>query len=201
MGRPREFDERQALEQAMQVFWTKGYDATSLCDLMQAMGLSKSSLYDTFGSKNDLFVRAIEHYCETVQARFLGELRARHKELGSARAAIAGVFEVAVETAVETGAGSEPQRGCFLGNCAVEIAGHDPAATARVRAGMKATENALYDVVKAGQDGGEIPAGRDARALARSLTSSLNGLRMMAKLEPKEAGLRDIARLAVSVMD
>ena len=66
---------------------------------------------------------------------------------------------------------------------------------------MKATENALYDVVKAGQDGGEIPAGRDARALARSLTSSLNGLRMMAKLEPKEASLRDIARLAVSVMD
>ena len=197
MGRPREFDERQALEQAMQVFWAKGYDATSLCDLMQAMGLSKSSLYDTFGSKNDLFLSAIEHYCETVQARFLGELRARQRDLGSARAAIAGVFEATVEMA----AGGENQRGCFLGNCAAEVAGHDPAASARVRAGMKATENALFDVVKAGQDDGEIPAGRDARALARSLTSSLNGLRTMAKLDPNEAGLRDIARLAVSVLD
>ena len=197
MGRPREFDERQALEQAMQVFWTKGYEGTSLCDLMQAMGLSKSSLYDTFGSKNDLFVRAIEHYCETVQARYLGELRARHAELGSARAAIAGIFEATLEMA----AGGETQRGCFLGNCAAEIAGQDPVATARVRAGMKAIENALYDVVKAGQDSGEIPAGRDARALARALTSSLNGLRTMAKLDPQEAGLRDIARLAVTVLD
>lgn len=181
----------------MQVFWSKGYEAASLCELTEAMGLSKSSLYDAFGCKGDLFVAAIERYRETVQAKFLAALCARHRETGSARAAIAGVFELAIEAALRP----DDRRGCFLGNCAVEISASDPAAAARVRAGMTATENAFYDAVKKAQEGGEIPAVRDARAVARSLTNSLTGLRVMAKLEPGEAALRDIARLAVSVLD
>ena len=56
MGRPREFDQTQALEDAMQVFWAKGYDATSLCDLLESMGISRSSLYEAFGSKHELFL-------------------------------------------------------------------------------------------------------------------------------------------------
>ncbi len=197
MGRPREFDQNQALDRAMQVFWAKGYEAASLCDLTEAMGLSKSSLYDTFGGKNDLFVATIERYRQTVQAKFLGELQARQRETGSARAAIAAIFDRAVEAAVRP----DGRQGCFLGNCAVEIAGSDPGAAARVRAAMRATEDGFYEAVKAGQDRGEIASDRDARALARSLTSSQNGLLVMAKLDPDEAALRDIARLAVSVLD
>ena len=197
MGRPREFDETQALERAMEVFWAKGYEAATLCDLTQAMGLSKSSLYDSFGGKNDLFIAAIDHYCATVQAKFLADLQARQRETGSARAAIASVFDRTIESARQP----ESLRGCFLGNCAVEIAGHDPAAAARVKAGMRALENAFHDTLKQGQARGEFPAGSGLRALARSLTSSLNGLRVMAKLQPGEATLRDIARLALSVLD
>ena len=62
MGRPREFNENEALESAMQVFWAKGYDGASLGELTSAMGLSKSSLYDTFGSKHELFIAAVERY-------------------------------------------------------------------------------------------------------------------------------------------
>ncbi len=197
MGRPREFDERQALEQAMQVFWAKGYEAASLCDLIQAMGLSKSSFYDTFGGKNDLFIATLDWYRDTVVASFTGKLRSRSEELGSARAAIAEAFDMAVESA----AGDEGRRGCFLGNCAVEVSGNDPVAAARIRAGIGATENAFHDAIRTGQGQGEIAAKHDPRALARSLTSSLNGLRMMAKVNPEEARLRDIAGLALSVLD
>ncbi|HEX9701827.1 MAG TPA: TetR/AcrR family transcriptional regulator, partial [Rhodospirillales bacterium] len=66
MPRPREFETSEALNQAMQVFWTKGYEATSLADLIGAMNLSKSSFYDTFGSKHEVFLAAIEHYKQTV---------------------------------------------------------------------------------------------------------------------------------------
>jgi TetR/AcrR family transcriptional regulator, transcriptional repressor for nem operon len=197
MGRPREFDERQALEQAMHVFWAKGYEAASLCDLIEAMGLSKSSFYDTFGGKNDLFIATLDWYRDTVVANFTGKLRARTGELGSARAAINEVFDMVVEAA----AGGAGPRGCYLGNCAVEVSGTDPVAAARIRAGLSATENAFHDAVLSGQDQGEIAAKNDPRALAKSLTSSLNGLRVMAKINPEEAGLRDIARLALSVLD
>ncbi len=197
MGRPREFDERQALEQAMHVFWKKGYESTTLCDLIEAMGLSKSSFYDTFGGKNELFIATLDWYSDTVVASFTGQLRSRSAALGSARAAITEAFDMVVEAA----AGPGGRRGCFLGNCAVEVSSSDPAAAARIRAGIGATENAFHDAILTGQDQGDIAAGSDPRALARSLTSSLNGLRVMAKVNPEEARLRDIARLALSVLD
>lgn len=197
MGRPREFDQDQALEQAMQVFWAKGYESASLCDLIEAMGLSRSSFYDTFGGKNELFIATLDRYSDTVLAGFTGKLRARGEALGSARAAIEEIFAMAVDSA----ASPKGQRGCYLGNCAVEISASDPAAAARIRAGMSATENAFHDAVLTGQDQGEIARDHDPRALARSLTASLNGLRVMAKVKPGKTALRDIARLALSVLD
>jgi len=181
----------------MQVFWAKGYESASLCDLIAAMGLSKSSFYDTFGGKNDLFIATLDWYRDTVLACFTEKLQSRSAELGSARAAIAEAFDMAVQSA----AGHEGQRGCFLGNCAAEVSGSDPVAAARIRAGIGATETAFHDAIVTGQAQGEIAAKHKARALARSLTSSLNGLRTMAKVDPNEARLRDIAGLALSVLD
>ncbi len=197
MGRPREFDEQQALEQAMHVFWAKGYEAASLCDLIQAMDISKSSFYDTFGGKNELFNATLDWYRNTVQAKFIEKLLTRTQELGSARAAIAEVFDMTVATATNR----EGPQGCFLGNCAVEVSSSDPVAAARIRAGISATENAFHDAILTGQSQGSIAATHNPRALARSLTSSLNGLRVTAKVDPEEATLRDIAHLAVSVLD
>ncbi len=181
----------------MQVFWAKGYESASLCDLIEAMGLSRSSFYDTFGGKNELFIATLDRYSDTVLAGFTGKLRARGEALGSARAAIEEIFAMAVDSA----ASPKGQRGCYLGNCAVEISASDPAAAARIRAGMSATENAFHDAVLTGQDQGEIARDHDPRALARSLTASLNGLRVMAKVKPGKTALRDIARLALSVLD
>ncbi len=194
MARPREFDAQEALERAMEVFWAKGYEATSLADLIAAMGISKSSFYDTFGSKHELFLAALDHYNETVASCHMRALMERSE---SARAGIAAVFDHQV--ALMTGNGE--RRGCFVANCAVEMAAHDPAAADRVCTGLARMEEAFLEAVARGQAAGEIPAGRDGRALARYLTSSLNGLIVMAKARPERTALQDIARIVLSALD
>ncbi len=193
MARPREFNAGDALEQAMQVFWAKGYEGTSLRDLIHTMGISKSSFYETFGNKHELFMSAIEHYEETVTKRLAGVLE------GDAPApkAIAAVFEAIVERAVAEG----DRRGCLLCNAAVEVSPHDSEAAARVAAGLVRLEQAFHRAVLRGQDAGEIPAERDPRALARYLTSSANGLQVMAKANPDRASLEDVVRIVLSVLD
>ena len=192
MGRPREFDPNEALEQALQVFWAKGYEAASLTDLTGAMGLSKSSLYETFGSKHELFLATIERYKATTGARLAALLDGE----GPAREAIAAVFESVIEDASHG-----DTRGCFLGNCAAEVAASDPAAAERVRAGLAGLEDAFHAAIARGQAAGEIPAEHDARGLARYLTSSLNGLRLTAKANPDPASLRDVVRLVLAPLD
>ena len=136
MARPREFDTTEALNEAMQVFWTKGFEATSLNDLIGAMKLSKSSFYDTFGSKHEVFLAAIEHYKKTVTAQVsaVSELDAPARKL------IGSLFERAVERMTE----EDGRRGCFLNNCAVEVALHDPAAAKLIGGGFAIMEDTFF---------------------------------------------------------
>ncbi|MFQ5764221.1 MAG: TetR/AcrR family transcriptional regulator, partial [Rhodospirillales bacterium] len=173
MARPREFDATEALNAAMQMFWSKGYEATSLNDLIGAMDLSKSSFYDTFGSKHEVFLAAIEHYKKTVAA----QVAAVSGLDAPARKLIASLFERAVSRMTE----KEGQRGCFLNNCAVEVALHDPAAAKLIGGGFDIMEDTLLALVERGQREGDIDPKKDARALARYLTSSLHGLMVVGK--------------------
>ncbi len=193
MARPREFNPDDAVEQAMQAFWSKGYEATSLSDLTRAMGISRSSFYETFGSKHGLFLEAIERYRDTTVERAVAELEGD----GPARAAIAGVFGRVVDNAVARG----DRRGCLVLNSAVEVSPHDPEAAARVAACLGRLEQAFHAAVVRGQRTGGIAADRDARALARYLTSSLNGLGVMIKAKPDRAVLDDIVRIVLSALD
>jgi len=193
MARPREFDTTEALNQAMHVFWTKGYEATSLCDLLGAMGLSKSSFYDTFGSKHEVFLSAIEHYKKTVTAK----VSAVSEVDSPARKLIESLFERAVRRMTEEGG----QRGCFLNNCAVEVALHDPAAAKLIGGGITLMEDTLFALVERGQAEGNIARDKDARALARYLTSSINGLMVIGKANPDRENLSDIARIALMALD
>ena len=193
MARPREFDTTEALNEAMQVFWTKGFEATSLNDLIGAMKLSKSSFYDTFGSKHEVFLAAIEHYKKTMTAQVsaVSELDALARKL------IGSLFERAVERMTEEGG----RRGCFLNNCAVEVALHDPAAAKLIGGGFGIMEDTFFALVQRGQTEGEIDTDKDPRALARYLTSSLNGIMVMGKANPDREALSDIARIALTALD
>ena len=193
MARPREFETTEVLNQAMNVFWTKGYEAASLTDLTGAMGLSKSSFYDTFGSKHEVFLSAIEHYKKTMTAQFSGVA-----SLDSpARKLIQSLFDRAVARMSE----EDGQRGCFLNNCAVEVALHDPAAAKLIGGGFGIMEDTFLALVERGQREGEIAPDKDPRALARYLTSSLNGLMVVGKANPDPEALSDIARTALTVLD
>jgi TetR/AcrR family transcriptional repressor of nem operon len=194
MARPREFDTDQALEQAMQVFWSKGYEATSLHDLLEAMGLSKSSFYETFGCKHELFLAAMDRYNRTAATRGPAAALAAAP---NARAGIAAVFEGAVE-----GICACPERrGCFVNNCAVEMAPHDPAVAAKAAEGMALTEEAFFETVRRAQVEGDISVAHDARVLARYLTSSLSGLLVLAKAKPDKRTLRQVVRVVLSALD
>ncbi len=193
MARPREFETLDALEHAMRVFWAKGYQATSLRDLTGAMGLSKSSLYETFGSKHALFVAAIDYFIDTT----IGRAEAGLDGAASAPAAIAELFDDVIDAAVAR----DDRRGCFICNCAVEVSPHDSEAAARVRAGLDRLERALQRAVDRGQKAGDIRAEHDPGALARYLTSSLNGLRVVAKANPDRAALEDVARIVLAALD
>ncbi len=193
MSRPREFIESEVLEKAMQVFWTQGYESTSLNDLTAAMGLSKSSLYDTFGSKHDLFLATIDYYRDNIT----GQVRSAADLDAPARHIIKAILGRAVDRILAP----DGRRGCYLNNTAVEVGGHDPEAAARCQSGLVVMEETMLRLVKRGQGEGDISSRKSARALARFMTSTINGLLVVGKANPDRTVLDDIVEIAVSAMD
>ena len=194
MARPREFNSDEALERAMQVFWAKGFEAASLNDLIDAMAISKSSFYATFGSKHELFLSAIDRYNDTVASRRVAGL------IAAAPTAIEGIRSVFDGVIDDMLSGSETC-GCFVNDCAVEMAPHDGATADRVSAGLGHLEQAFFEAIERAREQGRIPAGRDGRALARYLASSVQGLIVMGKANPERAALEDIARITLSALN
>ena len=193
MARPREFDANSALESAMQVFWAKGYEATSLDDLCDATGLSRSSLYGTFGDKRDLLLRSIDRYSERGTAHIAATL----EKAVPLRTGLAELLRDFIDQIV-AGPG---RRGCFIGNCAVELARQDREAMARVRASLARTEAIFRAALLRAQARGEIAATADVDALARFLSSSFQGLRLIGKARPDRAALEDIATVMLRCLD
>ena len=194
MARPREFDTQEALEKAMEVFWTQGYEAASLSDLIAAMGISKSSFYDTYGGKHALLLAAIDHYGETVGRRTAALILEHPK---GPKAGIAAALNSVVDQRYNGG----DRRGCLASNCAVELAPHDAEVAARVARSNAHLEDAFLQAVRRGQDSGEIPVRADARALARFLACNQNGLTVMAKGGAPRNALEDAVRIALSTLD
>ena len=184
MARPREFDTDAALDRAMETFWSKGYDATSLDDLCEVTGLSRSSFYATFGSKRNLLLRSVDRYVEQRNPRLTAVL-AQPLSVRDAFAALARQF-------IDQIVSGPGRRGCFLGNCAAELPRSDRAALARVRQGLESTEATFRGALVRAQSRGEL-AGADVNALARFLVSGFQGLRLVGKVNPDRATLEDIA--------
>jgi TetR/AcrR family transcriptional repressor of nem operon len=185
MARPREFDIASALDRAMEAFWSKGYEATSLDDLCGVTGLSRSSLYAAFGSKRDLLLQAVDRYVEQRTAR-IATVLSRPSSIQAAFAALARQF-------IDQIVAGPGRRGCFLGNCAAELPRTDRAALACVRQGLQATEAIFRDALARARSRGELSPDADLDALARFLTAGFQGLRLVGKVNPDRAVLQDIA--------
>ena len=187
MPRPREFDLPAAIGRGTHLLWQKGYEATSLDELLAAMGIGKSSFYAVFRTKQDFLFKAIDHYSDT----FLDELFGDTAQ-GPACAVIARTFDSVIDRA-----GKE---GCFLQNCAIELAHRDTEARAAVRRGIRRLEKAYFQVVARGQESGEIRKDANPVVLSRYLAASLNGLQTMARVESDRKALRQVARIALNTL-
>lgn len=188
MARPPEFDKAQSLEAAMNVFWSHGFKAASLNDLTQAMKLSKSSFYQSFGNKQDVLAAALDWYSEQ-QAR----LMAQALGVASLRRALERLF---ASIAADNNAG----RGCLLGNCAVELGPHDQAVAAQVRRGLDGLIGVLEQRIRRAQEDGEVTREREAADLAGYLGASINGMRVLAKTGMGKRRLQVIGNMVLETL-
>jgi TetR/AcrR family transcriptional repressor of nem operon len=193
VARPREFDTDAALERAMQAFWARGYRATSLDDLCTATGLSRSSLYAAFGGKRALLHRSLDLYEEQGIARITAKL----SRPVPVRDAIAGFIDDLIDGIV-TGPG---RRGCFIGNCAAELARGDPATAARVRRSLARIETAFAEALGRARARGELSSKADVESLARFIVAGIQGMRLVGKANPDRATLRNIASVMLNCLD
>lgn len=189
MARPYEFDRAEALETAMDVFWAKGYEATSLQDLIDAMGLAKSSFYNAFESKHHLFTETLRHYNECMTTPLATALM----DSPSGLAFVKSVFEEIIDQS-KTSAG---MKGCFLMNTATEFAQSDAEIGAIMSSGLKKIESIFHHAILKAQASGEVPQQKDASALAKFLVSNMSGLKTMVKAGIKPAQLRPIVNTLI----
>ena len=193
MARQKEFEREEALQKAMEVFWSRGYEAASIQDLVEHMGINRQSLYDTFGDKHALYLKALDRYRE-VESRKLFELLERG---GSVKRALKQLFGGVVEGSL----GDGQRRGCFMGNAMSELAGRCKATAARTGSNMDAMESALYRALLRGKKDGEFKGVRDHRAVARFLYCNLQGLVLVAKATQDRKRLEDVVKVTLSVLD
>ena len=193
MSRPKEFDPEQALDRAMELFWHKGYEATSIEDLVTHMDINRGSLYETFGDKQKLFLACMDRYCNGMAASRLSMLDQPGPALDTIRRFIRGKLQMAL---------ADPTRkGCLIANTAMELAPHDKEIGERVASALGGLEEAYYKVLIRAKKHGELRKDHDPRALARYLTTIMQGMIVMYKAGTPAEALRDIVETGLSVLD
>lgn len=173
MGRPKNFEPEAVVADAMQAFWTNGYAGTSPADLAEATGVAKGSLYHSFGSKRELFDKALDLY-DRVGAEMTKEFLARP---GTAKERIRAYLVLLVD---EDLAGPM-RRGCLAVNTTLELGGRDEAATKSVRRMVEHSAELLADRIVQGQAEGDVAGDVDAEAVAWHLMNTIAGLRVSAR--------------------
>ena len=169
VGRPREFDPEIVLNAAMQAFWAKGYEATSLSDLMAATGLHKGSLYQAFGDKHSLFIQALKRYLSDMRRMKSEVIAGASTPLDGIKAVAHGMLDMA------DGDCSCP-RGCLAINTLVELAPHDPEVQDVMSDHMQRMRKALTEAVALGQEAGQIRTDRSPEKVTALMMTFMLGL-------------------------
>ncbi|WP_326668615.1 helix-turn-helix domain-containing protein [Streptomyces canus] len=194
MARTKEFDPEAALQAALELFWRRGYEATSMSDLVEHLGVGRASIYATFGSKHELYLRALDRYDRAGLPPIVRELSQPGPALPAVRAV---VRRYATEAADE----QLRRNGCMVTNAAAELAPHDPAAARHVERNWDQLETVLHSALVRAQAQGELPMDRDPLTLARMLLVLLQGLRVVGKASADPARVRDAAEQALALLE
>ena len=182
LARPRNFDPDQVLAAALDVFWTRGYAATSFDQITEATGVNKPSLYAAFGDKGTLFRAALDRY----HALLLGHARANLQRTPSARDGL----RAWLTSFVAACSGSSGRRGCFSVNTAAEATLADPEVAKRIARYNKTLESMLRRAIERGRAAGELRKDVDPATTARLLLATQTGLMILARDGPPAARTR-----------
>lgn len=193
MGRTKEFDPDAVLQSALELFWRLGYEATSMADLVEHLGIGRASIYATFGSKHDLYLKALDRYVEMRDPPVIEQLSQPGPALPAVRAVVRRFAAEATSPEVRL-------TGCFVTNTAAELAPHDHAAARRVEISWEHVETTLYSALVRAQAQGELAEDRDPRALARLLLVLMQGMRVVGKASNDPARVRSAAEQALALL-
>jgi TetR/AcrR family transcriptional repressor of nem operon len=190
-GRPKEFDEREALERAMNLFWLRGYEGVSLVELLRHMDISRQSLYDTFGNKRSLFIRAISHYRDTQLVHALALLEREGSPLENVKDVVRFFQQLASDRRC---------RGCLVANALVELGPHDAEIAELLRSILLLLQGSVEQALHRAQEQGELDPSRSPGELSRALTNAAMGMAVTGKLPLQESTLRDICAGTLSML-
>ena len=182
-GRPRSFDQAEVVERAKQLFWNRGYAATSLRDLTDELDVLPGSLYAAYGDKHTLFLKALESYIADMRSATAALTLSRIEEL------LHGVVAAAR---------AHPGRGCMLGNTATELLPEDSEAMKLVQRAFRMLERAVEQGLIGARNTGQIRADVDCAAQARLLVALIQGLHVLARSESDPRRLEDVVHTALA---
>ncbi|MCB8882761.1 TetR/AcrR family transcriptional regulator [Acidisoma cellulosilytica] len=189
MARPREFDESDVLDAAVQCFWSHGYEATSVKDLLARTGLTAASLYNAYGDKRSVFRTALDHYVDTS----IGARITRCEDLPPREAIEAFFHEILRRSLTD-----REHKGCMLVNAALEVAPHDPEFRKSIAAVLRRIETFFLTSIQRGQAEGTISAAISATAQAQHLLGILMGVRVLSRVRPEKALLEGMVAVALA---
>lgn len=192
MGRNKDFDEEELLEKAVNVFWKKGYNATSAQDLVDALGINRSSLYNTYTDKKTLFTKSLKHY----QQKQTNAMIAMLAKAENPKKALKQIFSGLIDESTE----DSTLKGCFMVNTAVELAGVDEEVGDIVNKNNKSVEDALTRLIEKGQQEGRFTKKTDARAFARFIFGNITAIKVAARTGTPKKTLEDIAEVALAAL-
>lgn len=193
MARTKDFDEDAVLNKAVCLFWHKGYHGTSMQDLVDELGISRSSLYDTYVDKHNLYLKALQFYLDSAGKR-MDDLLVNAK---TSTAAITQILELTTLDLLK----DKQRKGCFMVNAEVEVAPHDADVKKIIIKSEVQIEDAFMRAIQKGQKNGEINSKKDARALARFFLNTVKGIRVSAKSVNDKSTFDDVIQTALSVLN
>lgn len=175
----------------MELFWRRGYEATSMQDLVDGLGLGRGSIYGTFGSKRELYLKALERYVDDARDGLLDQTTGPGSPLEAVRGLIRHYAEISLA--------DHDRKGCLVTNTAVELPGDD-GASRLVTSGLEVMETVLASTLLRARAQGELAPDRDPVALARFLVTLLQGIRVIGKTPVRQRFLDDTVEQAVAML-
>ncbi|HMS18003.1 MAG TPA: TetR/AcrR family transcriptional regulator [Planctomycetota bacterium] len=185
----KQFERAVVLERAMHLFWERGYEATSMQDLVDGMGINRGSIYATFQDKHTLFLEVLEHYESTRRGSMLEQMEMQ----SGARDVLARLLRAFVEPACKDG----PTRVCFIPNTAIELAARDGAVRERVVRAQEEMEAFILRQIRRGRAQGTLRSEGDPVVVARAFLATLLGLLVLVRSRPEPGLLRSVGRSAL----